>query len=404
MKPKVPTCLAIFALLGLPAQASPRDTARTLYQRLAGVPPSASALQQTESLVAEKRFREAAALAMSNREFYSTTLRNWVAPWTTQSRSADVDFNDFIATAIGIVRDDVPFDQALYGDILYTANDSLVSADGKAPGKPIRPYIMSYRNADEQNQNIHYTDIQKNNLDLSNPNVLVRRTQSEVTQALPVDIAGLLTTRAAAVAYFDAGTNRRMFRYTMINFLCHDLEQLHDTTVPDYRVRRDVDRKPGGDSRVYKNTCVGCHAIQDGFGGAFAPYHFQQKVLYKPGGVQAKYNQNNTVFPEGYVTVDNSWVNLITKGVNASLGWRDAPDAPVLGGMGAHSLGRVLAHTEAFSRCMTEQTFRRVCLRAPAKGEEAAFETIRKRFEAGGRYSLKGLFGEVTNFCFGGDL
>ena len=41
-----------------------------------------------------------------------------------------------------------------------------------------------------------------------------------------------MTTRTAASAFFIAGTNRAMFRFTMINFMCRDLEQLQDSSLP----------------------------------------------------------------------------------------------------------------------------------------------------------------------------
>ncbi len=52
---------------------------------------------------------------------------------------------------------------------------------------------------------------------------------------------------AAAEAFFSAGTNRRMWRFTAINYLCRDMEQLHDVTRPgDWVWRVDMlnDRRP----------------------------------------------------------------------------------------------------------------------------------------------------------------
>ena len=78
---------------------------------------------------------------------------------------------------------------------------------------------------------------------------------------LPPDAtAGVLTSRAAAQAFFVAGTNRAMFRFTLMNHLCNDLEQLNDTTRAPDRIRQDVSRSPGGDSRIFLNSCVGCHS------------------------------------------------------------------------------------------------------------------------------------------------
>ena len=56
------------------------------------------------------------------------------------------------------------------------------------------------------------------------------------------------------------GTNRAQFRFTMINHLCHDMETVMDNTRPTDRIRQDVARTPGGDSRIFLNNCVGCHS------------------------------------------------------------------------------------------------------------------------------------------------
>src|SRR5690606_19710282 len=132
------------------------------------------------------------------------------------------------------------------------------------------------------------------------------------------DTAGAITTRAFGEAYFQAGTNRRMTRYVFMNFLCRDFEQLHDVTRPDFRVRRDVERNPGDDSRTYKNKCVGCHAGQDGLGGAWAYFTFNNgQTVHTPGQVQGKMNQNSQFFPSGYRTTDDSWINLWAEGQNS---------------------------------------------------------------------------------------
>src|SRR5210317_1207078 len=86
--------------------------------------------------------------------------------------------------------------------------------------------------------------------------------------------AGIMTSRAAAMAFFSDGTNRAMFRFTLMNHLCTDLEPLKDTSRTPDRVRRDVSRSPGGDSRIFLNGCVGCHAGMDGMAGAFAYYEW----------------------------------------------------------------------------------------------------------------------------------
>ena len=54
----------------------------------------------------------------------------------------------------------------------------------------------------------------------------MQTTQSAVYGLPAAATAGIMTTRAGASAFFIAGTNRAMFRFTMINHLCHDMEQV----------------------------------------------------------------------------------------------------------------------------------------------------------------------------------
>ena len=95
-----------------------------------------------------------------------------------------------------------------------------------------------------------------------------------------------MTTRAAAAAFFVAGTNRAMFRFTLLNHLCNDLEQVKDSSYSPDRIRQDVSRSPGGDSRLFLNSCIGCHNGMDPMAQAFAYYNFDeasQRIQYTPG-------------------------------------------------------------------------------------------------------------------------
>ena len=167
---------------------------------------------------------------------------------------------------------------------------------------------------------------------------LERQTQSVVTG---IPAAGVVTSRAAAKAFFIDGTNRANFRFTLINHLCMDLEQVHDITrVPD-RIRQDVSRSPGGDARVFLNNCIGCHNGMDPLAQAFAYYDYEYtdltgdngRIVYNAEGdideatgtrVQAKYHINAGTFPFGYVTPDDQWDNYWREGANAALGWDEA--------------------------------------------------------------------------------
>ena len=134
----------------------------------------------------------------------------------------------------------------------------------------------------------------------------------------------MLTSRAAAQAFFVAGTNRAMFRYTLMNHLCTDLEQVQDPTRPPDRIRQDVSRSPGGDSRLFLNNCIACHSGMDPMTQAFAYYDYDEtagRMLYTPGVVRPKYFNNKDTFPAGFSTPDDYWDNYWRKGSNSLLGW-----------------------------------------------------------------------------------
>jgi len=360
--------------------AGPREQAKRMHDRLVGVPPSAAVLASMEASITGADPIAAAYTAMNNPVFYISSLKNFATPWTNVPQTVFMDLNDYTATVIGMIRDDVPFDQVLSGDIVY------VGAAG----------------AYSQTDNLHYQQLEQSRADLSNPAVLVRRMQSTLPGSMlgAADTAGVLTTRAAGEAFFSAGTNRRMWRFTAINYLCRDMEQLNDITRPADRVRQDIGRSPGGDSRIFHNTCVGCHSGMDGLAGAFAYYQWDEalaRVVYTPGMVQPKHLINANTFPGGYVTVDDGWVNLWRSGPNSYLGW----GAGAGSGNGLKSLGMEVAGSRAFSECQVEKVFRRVCLRAPESAlDRTAVVSIANNFETQNR-SMKQVFAETAAYCMG---
>jgi hypothetical protein len=374
----------LLAQLGVPAHAGSNEQAKRIYERIAGEPPSPSELTQMATAITstpgQQGLLNAAAIATSAPSFYNVTLKNLVIPWTNRDQSVFAPFNDYAATVIGMTRDDVAFNTALSDDILYTVN---------APGLP-PPTAMN---------NNHYATAESNGVDLS---TALRRTTQSATYGTPVQAtAGLITTRGAAAAFFINGTNRAMFRFTMINHLCHDMETVMDTTRPADRIRQDVARSPGGDSRVFLNNCVGCHSGMDPMAQAFAYYNFDAtagQLLYTANQVQPKYLINSANFPFGFVTPDDSWSNRWRAGANASLGW----DATLPGsGAGAKSLGQELASSDAFAQCQVTKVFQAVCFRAPnSTADQATVATIKASFKSGG-YKLKQVFQLSAAACPG---
>jgi hypothetical protein len=350
-------------------------TAHQLHNRLTGVPPSRDVLQRMSILVGSNQVELAANEAMKNKNFYNIVLKNWAKPWTNEDQTNRVDFNDYVATIIGLIRDDIPFNRALHGDILYT-----VGAGDIAPYSP--------------DSNDHYKEAEEKRIDLVDN--LSMATQSQLNGIS--DTAGVITSRASGEAFFTDGTNRAMTRYTFMNFLCKDFEDLHDVNLPDFRVRRDVDRKPGNDSRTFKNKCVGCHAGQDALGGAFSYFDFVDgQVTHTPGTVVEKINRNN-LYSAGFNTTNDSWLNLWASGQNAVLGWRGNQS-----GTGAKSLGMMLSQSKAFSRCMVQKSYKLVCLNdAKEVLGDSKIDQYATMFETTMGQRMKELFSKMASLCFKG--
>ena len=388
--------LLLTVLAASPAQAGPNEQARRIYERIAGVPPSAAELASMAGTISgacggscapgAAALVTAAQTATSAPTFYNVTLKNMVIPWTNRDQTVFAPFNDYAATVIGMVRDDVAFNTALSADILYVVN-------GVSP-------------APSTGDNNHYATAEANGVDLL---ANLKQTSQSATYGTPAAAtAGLLTTRGAESSFFINGTNRAMFRFTMMNHFCNDMQTLMDTTRPTDRVRQDVARSPGGDSRVFLNNCAGCHSGMDPMAQAFAYYNFNGTpvgdgtntgtMVYTAGQVQPKYliNQNNFVY--GFVTPDDSWSNRWRAGVNAALGWD--PTLPGSGN-GAKSLGMELESSDAFAQCQVVKVFTAVCFRAPQSSTDmATVQTIKTNFTSGG-YKLKQVFQQAAAACPG---
>lgn len=385
------SALLLLQLAAMVAHAGPNEQARRIYERIAGVPPSATDLSTMAGMInaspGQQGLVNAATYATQAPTFYSVTLKNLVIPWTNRDQTVFAPFNDYAATVIGMVRDDVPFNTALSADILYVVN---------APGLP----------APSAGDNNHYATAEANGIDLLST---LKQTTQSATYGIPsAATAGLMTTRGATSSFFINGTNRAMFRYTMINHFCNDMQTLMDTTRPTDRVRQDVARSPGGDSRVFLNTCVGCHSGMDPMAQAFAYYNFVGTAVgdgtntgalqYTAGQVQAKYLINSNNFTYGFVTPDDSWSNRWRAGVNTALGWD--PSLPGSGN-GAKSLGQELESADAFAQCQVVKVFTAVCFRTPVSSADmATVSSIKAGFKAGG-YKLKQVFQQSAAACPG---
>ena len=123
VRARVLALAAAATLLGASAaHAGDREQARRIHDRLAGVPPTDAVLDLMTADIAGGNPVAAANRAMEHRSFYDVTLKNFAMPWTNRDQTVFAPLNDYVATVIGMVRDDVPFNQVLYEDILYVGS------------------------------------------------------------------------------------------------------------------------------------------------------------------------------------------------------------------------------------------------------------------------------------------
>jgi hypothetical protein len=283
---------------------------------------------------------------------------------------------------MGMVRDNVPFNQILTANMLYVA-------------PTVSPAASATSNA-------HFEALEQRMREPAfNASELSPTTQTAIYGTPDLATAGAMTTRAASEAFFVAGTNRAMFRFTLMNHMCMDMEQVLDTSIAPDRIRQDVSRSPGGDSRVFLNNCIGCHAGMDPMAQAFAYYTFDEtstRMVYDSSAVHAKYFNNDTTFPDGFVTPNDSWHNHWRQGQNALIGWNQALTGS---GTGAKSLGEELAGTQAFAHCQVQKVFKAVCLRdAVDANDRNRIDTMTNTFRSN-NYNLKQVFAETAGYCMG---
>lgn len=381
------------------AYAGEREQAKRIHDRIAGVPPTPSILDDMANDILAGNASEAAFTAMEHTAFYDVTVKNLAAPWTNEAMSSFVPLNDYTATIIGLVRDDADFRTILYGDVLYEGDSSLNLSNN---------YSMT--------NNDHYEELEESGLSLKDSLALISQS---TRNGLPASAtAGVMTSRAAAKSFFKDGTNRAMFRFTALNHLCNDMEQLNDISRTPDRIRQDVSRSPGGDSRIFLNSCIGCHSGMDPLAQSFAYYEYDYNVETDPEGengsiaynaegvtdattgtrVQSKYHNNATNFEYGYVTLNDQWSNYWREGQNKLLGW----DENMVGsGNGAKSMGQELAHSTAFAECQVTKVFKNVCLRSPVDSTDRTQITTMVSSFAASNYNLKRVFADSAVYCMG---
>jgi hypothetical protein len=123
-------------------------------------------------------------------------------------------------------------------------------------------------------------------------------------------------------------------------------------------------------------------------------------MIQNPPYIAKKLNHNETVFPEGRITVDDNWVNNANRGANVEqFGWTKTA------GKGIQEFGRLLAESKAYPQCLSKRVFKSVCKREPSNTEVTTLNKIAEEFATKQNYNIRFLFQKIvtTPECLGGN-
>jgi hypothetical protein len=380
-----------------------KDDAKWIMERITGVKwaSDSAVMQQAYTMAAAGNRAGIAALAASQPQFLNVTVKNFGLVMSTREETIRIPLNDFAASIMGVTRDQTDARELLYGNFFY-AGDANILADQNAFAANVLKSNKHYEDLDNRRQDMGALLVRINSQ---------RLIQSEAdggvfTLAPNPDPAGILTSRTWVGAHSIAGTARRNVEYTGRQFLCLPIEKWADAAAADVRIGRDIDRFPGGDNMKFQTTCKACHNIMDPFRGAFAKWNFEDDSAVHSSvrrgnsngqGIMNKMNQNATVYPGGYITVDDSWINNADRGANSTtLGWRGLDGrTPASTGFGVNTFGRLIANSKRFSECMSKRVFESVCRKDVGDTDWSVYQAMATTFEAS-NYNLKKLFQDAA--------
>ena len=349
----------------------------------------------------------AAAIATDDPRFLNITVRDFASKMSVRAETINTPLNDFTATVVGFVRDNLSAQGLLTTNKFYMA-----TIPSEAP-------VGSSLVDDVLRSNNHYQALDLGRYDLGkvlHPAVQqVLDTRNGTIKAVDnPSPAGLLTTRQWMSEHAIAGTNRRMVEYAFREFLCSPMETVADNTGPDNVIGRDVDRFPGGSHSKFTSTCRACHTIMDGFRPAFARWTFSNGfakhafvvpaiamnanedtsmgMIMDPTvpNVTYKLNKNETVFPDGRVTTDDKWVNDARYGSNLQ-NFKFVK----LSGQGPNEFGQMIVQSPKFPRCMANRVFSQLCKRDIESTDNTFLDNAAADFVKG-NYNLRSLFQKIV--------
>ena len=385
--------------------ADENSQAIALYRRLGGVTLSVSdpLILQMEDSLKQGDLKGAASIAANTSTFYNITVRDFATKMSTREESVSSELNDFIATVIGSIRDNVSAINMMTGNYYYRAEGV--------------PNVGDDLLADIVTSNNHYRALDEEGADLSQ--VLIREDGQKVVDesdnvGVLRDSAGLMTTRGWMFTHANAGTNRRLIEFAFQIFTCTPIEQWASTSRPDNFIGRDVARDPISE---FQTKCKSCHSGMDALrpatayfdyeetdaatGEGFVKYRYTYNLDPDPDDpddisvpvaadeqlVPYKFRRATEAYPPGYKVTNSSWTNYASQ---EQFGFRQAGQ-----GSGFNSFARLIASSQQFSRCMVQRVFKTVCRQELTQEHRNTIDSLSEQFENGG-YNLRDLFIDVA--------
>ena len=153
---------------------------------------------------------------------------------------------------------------------------------------------------------------------------------------------------------------------------------------------------------MFLNNCIGCHSGMDPMAQAFAYYDYDEtagSMRLHAGRRAAEVLQQQGHVPGRLLDAGRQLGQLLAQGPNSLLGWDGALPGR---GSGAKSLGRELAHSDAFAALPGREGLpQRLLPRAErCAGSRRGAGDDRESFKSSG-YQLKRVFAEAATYCMG---
>lgn len=221
-------------------------------------------------------------------EYLNGTVRRWAVSLSNRNHqdSYRQNWNDFVATVVGMARDHKNFKDFLVGDYLYYVNATGKSINGipsyTVPQGGVAIPALNYKTADDHydnvgiNYNKFHPDVIKSNF----ARHLVEIKQADVPGSPFANAkgegaeGGVYTGPTAYKNFINQGTNRLLIAEVLLIAWGFKVDELRSNQYTDDCINsadtgrptciwRNISRNPGGNNSAYLSTCRTCHGFLD---------------------------------------------------------------------------------------------------------------------------------------------